>query len=125
MSDSDTTDRVVDWRREVEPEAAAWRLLEERARTLGQVHALDALHTLQRGPGARCPADLADLVAAMVADGVLEPVAPCLAHPLGHSIRAFRGVGPSAGGTPSREWSRADAHVWTYRIPEGGERDGE
>lgn len=96
------------WRQEVEPSAGAWRGLEERARELGQVHALDALDYL------RDPADVADLLAAMVDAGVLAPLRVCLAHPkYGASVRAFRGL-MDAGRSLPLTWSRAEAHLFTY-----------
>lgn len=101
------------WMQDAPPHSIAWHSLIEHAVGRGLVHAMHALPLLE---GNYSPADVASLLAEMVGHGVLEPVKLDLAG-AGHSVRAFRGFGPSAGGKPSAEWSRAEAHLWTYRAP--------
>ena len=100
----------ISWRKSIEPHASAWKLLEETARSIGLVHALDALTHL------RDPADCADLAAEMVQSGILCPIKIDLAHPrYGHSIRAFRGL-MYAGRKIEPKWCPAEAHLYTYEI---------
>jgi hypothetical protein len=98
------------WMEIAPPYCVAWRALTEAVSNGGLVHGMAALPHLE---GNCSPADVASLVAAMVEHAVLRPVALDVAG-AGHSVRAFRGIGPSAGGQPSPVWSAAEAHMWTY-----------
>ncbi len=102
---------VLHWKQENPPHAAAWKALVDAVAFGGLVHAMVALPHLQGNYG---PADVADLVSDMCSIGVLEAVGLDMAG-AGASVRAFRGLGPSAGGNPSPVWNRGDAHLWTYR----------
>lgn len=98
----------------VEPEASAWRAVEEHARGCGLVHGQLALDKLSVPGFNRGPADAGMLLGAMVEAGVLKPCKYDLAG-ASHSVRAFRTLGPSAGmHDKPGEWCRAHAHLWTY-----------
>lgn len=108
------------WRKSTEPWATAWRLLVRLARNCGLVHAMDVFDTLcaLRAGHATFPADLADLVADVVAAGELVPGKPDFSHAkYGPSLRAFRGLDPCLRGQP-KAWCPTDAHLWTYLTPE-------
>lgn len=103
------------WKQQHEPHASAWKAIETRARDATLVHGIEALAILQRPGSNYGPADASSLLADMVKHGVVRPLKLDLAG-AGASVRAFRGIGPSAGGQPSTTWSRAEAHLWTYEL---------
>lgn len=106
----------MSWRRVVEPHASAWRLLAERARDRGLVHALDALDLLTVGR-AGGPADVADLAADMVRAGALEPVGlDERGHARGRDVQVLSSRAIRGCRTPDA-WAPALAHLWTYQVP--------
>lgn len=113
------------WRKSREPHATAWRLLVRLARSCGLVHAMDVFddYCALRKPGPTSPADLADLVADVVAAGELVPIKVDFSHPrYGRSLRAFRAFQPGGAIKPSATWCAAEAHLWTYAVPEDAAR---
>ena len=109
---------MTHWKQTYEPYATIWRTVEDHARGRGLVHgqlAVDIMTGLRDGV-ARQPADAADLLADMVESGALQPVSKDTAS-VSHSVRAFRALtyGPKLGIDVA--WSRAEAGLWTYRVP--------
>ena len=101
------------WRKSVPPYSSVWQAVIDRVKNYGLVHGMFALERFPRGNYS--PADAADLLSDMVDAGEIKPIKKDLAG-AGHSVRAFRGLGPSAGGAGEKNWCRAEAHLWTYEI---------
>ncbi len=103
----------MSWRKSVPPYSSVWQAVTDRAKNYGLVHGVFALERFPRGNYS--PADAADLLSDMVDAGEIKPIKKDLAG-AGHSVRAFRGLGPSAGGAGEKNWCRAESPLWTYEI---------
>jgi hypothetical protein len=108
------------------PFRPAWDALEAETRGRGLVHGGRALTILQSVRPDSGSADSAMLLAAMVREGILRPVAKDLAG-ASHSVKAFRGLQHLRETKPARnpdvgQWldgipcEAADAHLWTFEI---------